>query len=73
MKIRDRNPLYESNEVLLEKRHNEISALRSCFANNLALTRPASSIKAVEKNNRKKICTGVLFITLLCYFPVNAM
>lgn len=71
MKIRDRDSLYKSNEVLLEKRHNEMPALRSCFANNFA--RPASSIKAVEKNDRKKICAGVLFITLLCYFPVNAM
>lgn len=73
MKIRDRDPLHESNEVLLEKRHNEILALRSCFANNLALARPASSIKAVEKNDRKKICANIPFITPLCYFPVNAM
>lgn len=73
MKIRDRDPLYKSNEVLLEKRHNEMPALQSCFANNFVLARPASSIKAVEKNDRKKICAGVLFITLLCYFPVNAM
>lgn len=73
MKIRDRDLLQESNEMLLEKCHNEIPALRSCFANNLASARPVSSIKAEEKNDRKKIYAGVLFITLLCYFLVNAM
>jgi len=73
MKIRDQDSLHKSNEVLLEKRHNEIPVLWNCFANNLTLAHPASSIKVVEKNDRKKICAGVFFITLLCYFLVNAM